>query len=269
MFKNLLKRFDGDYDDEDYEETIDPVLEKRRQEKFSSTVKLEDIVEDDEEIAQPILRTEPVTQKKATIDFFPNEEKPATPVKKPVVKPEPSKPAYIMSEVISPMTGLKKDPNAKPKKPKVKKPVRRKSNYEGLVPVISPFYGNFDENETKDVESESLIEAAPKDIPETGETKETKIKKIKTSRHGRKKENTKLKENVKKDVPTVEDNLRNIAKIVEEEQDELKIIEERTGEFKLDFSEVSQKSEKTLIDEIDDDMSLDELMSLYEKKFKD
>lgn len=42
-------------------------------------------------------------------------------------------------------------------------------------------------------------------------------------------------------LPTVEDNLRNIAKIVEEEKDQLKIIEERTGEFKLDFSGMKKK----------------------------
>ena len=60
--------------------------------------------------------------------------------------------------------------------------------------------------------------------------------------------------------------MRNIAHIVEEEQDQLKIIEERTGEFKLDFK---NKDEDSFIDEIDDSMSLDELMSLYEKKFKD
>lgn len=71
------------------------------------------------------------------------------------------------------------------------------------------------------------------------------------------------------DIPTVEDNLRNIAKIVEEEQDQLKIIEERTGEFKLDFGSSSTQKQGSLIDEIDDNMSLDELMSLYEKKFKD
>ena len=71
------------------------------------------------------------------------------------------------------------------------------------------------------------------------------------------------------DLPTVEDNLRNIAKIVEEEQDQLKIIEERTGEFKLDFGTNDVEKQNSLIDEIDDDMSLDELMSLYEKKFKD
>ena len=69
-----------------------------------------------------------------------------------------------------------------------------------------------------------------------------------------------------KEEPSVEQNLRNIAKIVEEEQDQLKIIEERTGEFKLDLN---KEDEDSFIDEIEDSMSLDELMSLYEKKFKD
>ncbi|MFQ7173330.1 MAG: hypothetical protein ACLRQF_15430 [Thomasclavelia ramosa] len=68
-------------------------------------------------------------------------------------------------------------------------------------------------------------------------------------------------------MPTVEDNLRNIAKIVEEEQDQLKIIE-RTGEFKLDFGTNDVEKQNSLIDEIDDDMSLDELMSLYERSLK-
>ena len=45
----------------------------------------------------------------------------------------------------------------------------------------------------------------------------------------------------------VEDNLRNIASIIEEEKDQLKIIEERTGEFKLDFS---YQDKDTFIDEI-------------------
>ena len=69
-----------------------------------------------------------------------------------------------------------------------------------------------------------------------------------------------------KEEPSVEQNLRNIAKIVVEEQDQLKIIEERTGEFKLDLN---KEDEDSFIDEIEDSMSLDELMSLYEKKFKD
>ncbi|OUC51974.1 hypothetical protein B7939_03715 [Eggerthia catenaformis] len=63
---------------------------------------------------------------------------------------------------------------------------------------------------------------------------------------------------------SVENRLRNIASLTDESQDDLKIIEERTGKFKLDF-----KKDNSLIDEIDDNMSLDELMNLYEKKFKD
>ncbi|MFQ9071485.1 MAG: hypothetical protein ACLR43_01045 [Faecalibacillus faecis] len=72
---------------------------------------------------------------------------------------------------------------------------------------------------------------------------------------------------VEEESSTVEDNLRNIAKIVEEEQDQLKIIRSNR-EFKLDFGQKSEE-QNSLIDEIDDNMSLDELMSLYEKKFKD
>ena len=62
----------------------------------------------------------------------------------------------------------------------------------------------------------------------------------------------------------MEDRLKNISSLAEETQDDLKIIEERTGKFKLDF----KKDDDSLIDEIDDNMSLDELMNLYEKKFK-
>ena len=82
-------------------------------------------------------------------------------------------------------------------------------------------------------------------------------------------EENKVLENKEEKLPTVEDNLRNIAKIVEEEKDQLKIIEERTGEFKLDFNDKKDNQDNSLIDEIDDNMSLDELMNLYEKKFKD
>ena len=49
-----------------------------------------------------------------------------------------------------------------------------------------------------------------------------------------------------------------------ESQENLKIVEERTGKFKHDM-----ENEDSLIDEINDDMSYDELMNLYEKKFED
>ena len=75
----------------------------------------------------------------------------------------------------------------------------------------------------------------------------------------------KKEKKIEKEPESVTENLRNLANIIKEEENQLKIIEARTGEFQLDFSNV-QGQEKTLIDEINDEMTLDELMSLYEKK---
>lgn len=112
------------------------------------------------------------------------------------------------------------------------KPKKIKKENDDLIPIMSPFYGYAEREEP--------------------------VKKV------IKKEPIKSKDI--QDEFTVEQNLRNIAHIVEEENDNLKIIEERTGEFKLDLKNEDSDS---FIDEIDDSMSLDELMSLYEKKFKD
>lgn len=198
MFKKFFKK--EDHEEEIYEK-VDPVLEQRRKEKFST----------------PLIYNDEVEEKK--------EEK-----KTEVKKAEPKKnvnieTTYRMSEIISPMTGVKetKKEEVKVVRPKVKK---IKKETDELIPVISPFYGPTDHEEEKQP-----------------------VKKTK-----------------KASEPSVEQNLRNIANIVEEEQDQLKIIEERTGEFKLDFKNTEEDS---FIDEIDDSMSLDELMSLYEKKFKD
>ena len=138
------------------------------------------------------------------------------------------------------------------KKNSVKKP-KKKDN--SLVQVISPYYGNFEEKEETD--SEAVLTAVEDSKDFQDETNTDAEKTIEPE----------IVEEEK--LPTVEDNLRNIAKIVEEEQDQLKIIEERTGEFKLDFGQKKSEEQNSLIDEIDDNMSLDELMSLYEKKFKD
>ena len=204
----MFKRFFGhNQEDEEVYEAVDPVLEQRRKEKFSAPL----IYNDEEDEAK-------------------------VEVKKEEKKPEPKKTiptesTYRMSQIISPMTGLKETKKVETKvvKPKVKK-VKKES--DDLIPIISPFYG-----------------------PEESRVEQEKPKK-------------KAKENVteQKVVPSVEENLRNIAHIVEEEHDKLKIIEERTGEFKLDLK---SQGEDSFIDEIDDSMSLDELMSLYEKKFKD
>ena len=198
MFKKFFLR--DDEEDEVYE-TVDPVLEQRRKEKFSTP-----LIYNDDEIVE--------------------EKKPE--VKKTSVKKSQSlETNYRMSEIISPMSGVKKkyEPEIKPKQ---HKKVKIKTNSDELIPIISPFYGPSDALEEEVVEKEDL--------------------------------------NVVPEEPSVEKNLRNIANIVKEEQDQLKIIEQRTGEFKLDFH---NNNEDSLIDEIDDSMSLDELMSLYEKKFKD
>lgn len=199
MFKKFFKK----EEEEELFEKVDPVLEQRRKEKFSTPL----IYNDEVETKKDIKKEEPK--------------------KKEVKKSVPAESTYRMSEIISPMTGLKetKKPEVKKvAKPKVKK-VKKES--DELIPIISPFYGPFENVEE---------------------------------------EKTKKPKKVEVEEPSVEQNLRNIANIVEEEQDQLKIIEERTGEFKLDFQ---NKDEDSFIDEIDDSMSLDELMSLYEKKFKD
>ena len=176
--------------------------------------------------------------------------------KKVEKKEEPEiKKNYEMMDIISPMFGMheeKKETVRTVKKNSVKKP-KKKDN--SLVQVISPYYGNFEEKEETD--SEAVLTAVEDSKDFQDETNTDAEKTIEPE----------IVEEEK--LPTVEDNLRNIAKIVEEEQDQLKIIEERTGEFKLDFGQKKSEEQNSLIDEIDDNMSLDELMSLYEKKFKD
>lgn len=230
MFKSFFKK-----DDEDIFETVDPIVEKRRNEKFSKPLIYDEEFEEKKQESKPIKETVKSKTEKS-------ESKP-----KPV-EIETEKKAYEMMEVISPMFGLseeKKDQKTvqSTKKKSVKKAKKRDHS---LIQVISPFYGNFDqEKEDEDeVSNDAVLTSASDPVEENHDEKP-------------------------EEVLTVEDNLRNIAKIVEEEQDQLKIIEERTGEFKLDFGTNSTEKQGSLIDEIDDNMSLDELMSLYEKKFKD
>lgn len=226
MFRGLFKKHEQD--DDIFE--VDPVVEQRRKEKFSTPLIYDE--EFKEEVNEPDEKTAAKPKAKPKI----NETKPAV--------EEKPKPVYQMSEVISPMNGIakRKETEKTVKTKKAIKPKKKKST-DQLVPVLSPYFGNYEEKPV--VESEAKLTSINED-----------------------KEKKKLTKEIEK-LPTVEENLRNIAKIVEEEKDQLKIIEERTGEFKLDFSTNEIEKQNSLIDEIDDDMSLDELMSLYEKKFKD
>lgn len=217
----MFKRFFNHQEEEEEEvyETIDPILEERRKQKFSTPL----IYDEDDQIEI---------------------EEPKKETKKPEIKPQLKKAVlgesdYEMRNILSPMTGVTQvvPVSSKPAKPKVKK-AKKYEDEEDLIPIISPFYGmNAPATEKKDDASEKIKKE---------EVKEEKI--------------------VIKEEPSVTQNLRNIKDIVEEEQEQLKIIEERTGEFKFDFKE---DNKNTFIDEIDDSMSLDELMTLYEKKFRD
>ena len=204
--------------EEPIEERVDPVIEQRRKEKFSSPLIYND------EVEEKVIK----------------EEK-KEPVKKEIVQPKkvkvevPTTQSYTMSEIISPMTG-KTEKEDQVIKPNIKKTKRKRTVNlnDQLVPVISPFYGAKEQEEEKEE-----IKPVEKEV--------------------------KKEKRIKKEPESVTENLRNLANIIKEEENQLKIIEARTGEFQLDFSNV-QGQEKTLIDEINDEMTLDELMSLYEKK---
>lgn len=218
MFKRLFFKNVEEKEEEKVFENVDPVLEQRRKEKFSTPLIYDEEIKEEEKKPKEI-RTVKKEVKKETIP-------------------------YEMSQIISPIGGLKKskvDESIRPK-PAPKKLKKRKIE-DQLVPVISPFYG------MADLEKEDVKEEKKATVKEKKEKKAEVIKPV-----------------IEKNEETVESNLRNIANIIEEEKDQLRIIEERTGEFKLDFS---NQNNDTFIDEIDDSMSLDELMSLYEKKFKD
>lgn len=244
MFKNFFKKAN----DEDIFETVDPIVEQRRNEKFSKPLIYDEEFKKEQEASK---KKEEASKKEKV------KEVPKKPVKQaaPKVEEPVSKKGYEMIDIISPMFGMKEEKvetEKVTKKPSVKKS-KKKDN--SLIQVISPYYGNFEEKEVEE-ESEAILTSAPEET----------VEKVQEEKEPEEKKEEPLEE---EKLPTVEDNLRNIANIVKEEQDQLKIIEERTGEFKLDFGANKDEEKTTLIDEIDDNMSLDELMSLYEKKFKD
>ena len=140
---------------------------------------------------------------------------------------------YVMSQIISPMNGVQESNNPAPqKKPLIKKKIKRRE--DDVVPVLSPFYG------AQGIEEEKPV-----------------VKKAKKVEKTVKKESGEV-------IDSVENRLKNLSTLTLESQENLKIVEERTGKFKHDM-----ENEDSLIDEINDDMSYDELMNLYEKKFED
>ena len=138
MFKHFFKKSN----DDDIFETVDPIVEQRRNEKFSKP-----LIYDEE------FKKEEVT-KKSEGQQIPKEttSKNVKKVEKKVAKKEEPevKKNYEMMDIISPMFGMheeKKETVRIVKKNSVKKP-KKKDN--SLVQVISPYYGNFEEKEVKE-----------------------------------------------------------------------------------------------------------------------
>lgn len=218
------------------EEKVDPIVEQRRKEKFSTPLIYGDEFDEGiEKLGEAIKATPTPTATTAPT--------PSSVTKKPAIRTARPRvdTTYQMSEIISPIYGRKEEPKttkatkaSAPKKKMTQKPIE-----DQIVPVISPIYGTY---------------VAPAE--EESEKEKTPVKR-------RSQKNARVKE-----PKTVTEDLRNIANIIQEEENQLKLVEKRTGEFQFDFSKMKSE-EPSLIDEIDDAMTLDELMSLYEKKFKD
>ena len=112
MFKRFFAK---EEEEESVFETVDPVLEQRRKEKFSS----------------PLIYNDDETEK---------EEKKIEVKKEPIKKVKVTESSYRMSEIISPISGVKKTFEPEVKVTKTTKKVVKKDNDE-LIPIISPFYG--------------------------------------------------------------------------------------------------------------------------------
>lgn len=269
FLKDWLFGTDDDEDNDDSDPYIDPIIEERKKDKAVKPYIYE-------EPKEKKVESEPKPQPAASAPktSTTNVKATTTQMKKPAAKPKPVKPVekkaekketYVMTQIISPMTGVsypeEEAPVVKKKQSRRKK---FKMNQDELIPVISPMFGPEDEEEEKAEEPKETKNTTAKKAAAKKPEEKTKKKAAPSKRR----EPVKAEKRPQKPdevINSVEDRLKNIANLTEETQDDLKIIEERTGKFKLDF----KKDDDSLIDEIDDNMSLDELMNLYEKKFKE
>lgn len=202
---------------------------------------------DDEDVIEE--RIDPIVEQRRKekfsmpliIDEF-DEIEEKKPVEKKVVVKKPkieqlNNVGYTMTEIISPISGKKEEKNHR--KTTIKKVEKRKqvAIKDQLVPVISPFFGV-----TQEIE---------KEVKEVKEVREAPTKK-------------KVIVDTNDEINSVTQNLRNLSKLIQSEDDKLRIIEAETGKFQLDFSNM-KREEDSIIDDLNDEMTLDELMSLYEK----
>ncbi len=103
---------------------------------------------------------------------------------------------------------------------------------EQLIQVISPMYGIKNSKSKSEVKSDPIIHRENDEKP-----------------------------------ATITQNLRDMANIVKDIDENINIVEVSTGEFQLNFSD--NEENPSMIDQVNEQMSLDELMQLYEEKFKE
>ncbi len=247
----MLKNFFNLFKDED-EGTPENIVEKRRQEKVTDvTVAVEPAPK-----AKPkILVPEDVVIEKSVAA---EPEKAAKPAKKtaphkkpaPVKKTEKVEEEYKMSQVISPIFGAKSDSDGTVEASPAKKKKKVVHPDDGLINVFSPFYVPVESEDEMELDEAVKVDPEVKSSFESVLEQEM-IQSAKESAEAQK-------------AQTVEDNIRNIAKLIDDTDADLKIIEERTGEFRLDFKDHSS-TDGSVTEEIKDDTSLEELMNLYDK----
>lgn len=256
MFKWLFGDSE-DYDDfEEIEEespVVTPVVESRRKEKFNEPFY-------NNEFPQEEKKEEPAVVER--VERKEEERKVVQQPKRTVTRVKKNE-EYQMRQIISPMAGLVDDPLNESDGSKAEAPRKKKMkiNKDDLVPVLSPFYGMEMQNDTE--------ENQPADETKGSQSSSKKAKPSESANRDNKRKGNinviSVNEPVNDSIDVADaadDRLRNIGKLTEDTRDDLKIIEERTGKFNLDF-----KSEEETSTDIDDNMSLDELMNLYEKKF--
>ena len=205
---------------------VDPEIEKLREEKFNIPV-IED--EEEEKPAEVIRRPNPATTNLPNYGTKKNTSAHDTPYS-----------LYKSREIISPMKGRteKKVEVEEKVKPAKKKVVYNDS--DSLTPVISPMFGQ-------------NIKRKQKEVKEAVEKVEEAIEEVEVVQEVKAKINPAPKK-TKREVQREEEQMIQDA-----------IVEQKTGEYKFNFPDETKK-EDSLMNEVEDEMTLEELLTLYEKK---
>ena len=223
---------------------IDPEMDKLREEKFNIPV-----IEDEEDEVPPSpapIKPRPATNNLPDYNQAKNNPAYNTPYS-----------LYKSREIISPMTG--RTEKVVIEEPVKQKPGKKKiqfSDEDALIPVISPMFGNRPQVIEPEIKPAKEPEKKPVKEPEVVPAPVKKVEK---------KEPKPAPQPISFDSPKQRKRKQEAAKKAEETEIEAAIVEQTTGEYHFDFPQ-EKKPEQEIMTEISDEMTLDELLTLYEKK---